>query len=180
MPVFAVALAIATGIFVPSYAAAQEKLERFCPEDQLAVVKFKTEKSERPPAEIREPLSTVAGDAERGLEIAADSSRGDCLACHPVAEILQKTTGSDPELKKKYGAHGNIGTSLDGIGSRFTEAQLRLIVADPKQAFPDIDIAMPAYHRVDELTGVHPHCKERPILTAQEVEDVVVFLKTLQ
>lgn len=180
VPVFAGALVIAASVFLLPLAAAEQKPVRTCPEDQTAVADFKIEKGERPPAEIREPLSKVAGDTDRGLEIVADSSRGDCLSCHPVATILQKTKEGDPEQVKKYGAHGSIGTSLDGIGSRFNEAQLRLIVADPKQAFPDTDIAMPAYHQVKELTGVHPHCKERPILSAQEVEDVVAFLKTLQ
>lgn len=179
-PVFAGIFLIAASGFLLPLAAEEQKPVRTCPEDQTAVVEFKIEKGERPPAEIRKPLSMVAGDVDRGLEIAADSSRGDCLSCHPVATILQKTKGGDPEQEKKYGAHGSIGTSLDGIGTRFTEAQLRLIVADPKQAFPDTDIAMPAYHQVKELTDVHPQCKERPVLTAQEVEDVVAFLKTLK
>jgi L-cysteine S-thiosulfotransferase len=53
---------------------------------------------------------------------------------------------------------------------------LRLI--DPKQLNPDT--IMPAYHRVEGLQRVRERYRGQPILTAQQVEDVVAYLSTLQ
>jgi L-cysteine S-thiosulfotransferase len=39
---------------------------------------------------------------------------------------------------------------------------------------------MPPYHATDGLSQVGPNWRGKPIFSAQEVEDVVAFLKTLQ
>jgi sulfur-oxidizing protein SoxX len=39
---------------------------------------------------------------------------------------------------------------------------------------------MPAYHRSERLERVAPALRGRPILDAQQVEDVVAFLATLR
>jgi sulfur-oxidizing protein SoxX len=39
---------------------------------------------------------------------------------------------------------------------------------------------MPAYYRVDDLSRVGRAWLGRPILTAQQIEDVVAFLTTLR
>jgi sulfur-oxidizing protein SoxX len=39
---------------------------------------------------------------------------------------------------------------------------------------------MPAYHRTHGLTRVDPRFAGRPVLSAQEIEDVVAWLATLK
>jgi sulfur-oxidizing protein SoxX len=42
------------------------------------------------------------------------------------------------------------------------------------------DSIMPAYYRVEGLERVAAAWRDRPVLTAQEIEDVVAFLATLR
>ncbi|MGB5718575.1 MAG: hypothetical protein WBN81_15955 [Gammaproteobacteria bacterium] len=53
------------------------------------------------------PLCGLAGDAQRGSEIASDGSRGNCLACHqlPIPDVE---------------AYCTIGPPLAGIASRLS------------------------------------------------------------
>lgn len=116
--------------------------------------------------EITEPLCGLKGDAQSGHDIVSDSSRGNCIACHtmPLEHIS---------------VYGTIGPSLVGIGTRFNEGQLRIRVTDTRQINP-MSI-MPGFYR-------HPSLINRPakryigrtFLTAQQVEDVVAYLKTLK
>jgi sulfur-oxidizing protein SoxX len=39
---------------------------------------------------------------------------------------------------------------------------------------------MPAYHRTEGLTRVAPAFRDKPVLNAQQIEDVVAFLLTLK
>ena len=115
---------------------------------------------------IPAPLAgTVAGDATRGRAIVASRQVGLCLLCHraPIAEERQQ---------------GNIATDLAGAGSRWNAAQLRLRVADPKRLDPAS--LMPAYHRTEGLNRVGTAWTDRPVLDAQQVEDVVAWLVTLK
>jgi len=82
--------------------------------------------------------------------------------------------------------HGEIGPPLDGAADRWSEAELRGIVANAKNMFPDT--MMPSFYRVSgfirpgmEYTGKGIAKEEiTPLLTAQEVEDVVSYLMTLK
>ena len=56
--------------------------------------------------------------------------------------------------------------------------ELRLRLVDPKALNPDT--IMPAYHRVEGFHRVHERYGGKPILTAQQIEDVVAYLLTLQ
>ena len=67
---------------------------------------------------------------------------------------------------------------LADVGSRYTAGQLRLRVADPTRV--NREAVMPAYFRVDGLDRVAQNQRGRPILTAQQVEDVVAYLVTLK
>ena len=73
---------------------------------------------------------------------------------------------------------GDVGPSLAGVGARLTEAQLRLRVADNLRVNPAS--VMPSYYRTDGLDRVAATYAGKPILTAQEIEDVVAWLVTLQ
>src|SRR6185312_6482857 len=73
---------------------------------------------------------------------------------------------------------GTIGPDLRGVGARLTPGQMRLRLVDATRLNPDT--VMPPYYRVDGLTRVADAQRGKPILTAQEIEDVIAFLATLQ
>ena len=114
---------------------------------------------------IPQPLSAAPADAERGRAIVVNRQVGLCLLCH---------SGPFPEERFQ----GNLAPSLAGAGARWTPAQLRLRVADNRRLNPDS--LMPAFHRIDGLQRVGSAWQGRPVLDAQQVEDVVAFLRTLQ
>ncbi|MEI7444513.1 MAG: sulfur oxidation c-type cytochrome SoxX [Burkholderiales bacterium] len=114
---------------------------------------------------IDAPLQGLRGDAGRGRAIVADRSRGLCLLCH---------RGPFPEERFQ----GELAPDLAGAGDRWTEGQLRLRIVDGRRLNPAS--VMPSYHRVDGLERVAPAVRGRPILDAQQVEDVVAFLVTLR
>lgn len=114
---------------------------------------------------IPQPLTTVAGDAARGRAIVANRQVGLCLLCH---------VGPLPEERFQ----GNLAPDLAGSGTRWSQAQLRLRIVDAGRINPDT--IMPAYYRIDGLTNVAPAQRGRPILDAQQVEDVVAYLLTLK
>jgi sulfur-oxidizing protein SoxX len=73
--------------------------------------------------------------------------------------------------------HGTVGPPLDGIGRRATPAALRLRLVDPKAFNPET--IMPAYYKVTGLHRVLERYRAKPILTAQQIEDIIVYLLTL-
>ncbi len=114
---------------------------------------------------IPTPLTDRPGDAERGWRIVLDRERGDCVVCHALP------------LPEHY-FHGTVGLPLDNVGNRYTAAELRLRLLDPKAMNPHS--IMPAYHTVAGLHSVLEAYRGKPILTAQEIEDVVAYLLTLR
>lgn len=114
---------------------------------------------------IPESLTRNPGDANRGRTIVADRQRGLCLLCH---------SGPFPEVRLQ----GTLAPNLAGAGSRSNVAQLRLRIVDAQHLNPRS--IMPSYYRTEGLDRVAPAFSGKPILSAQEVEDVVAFLATLQ
>ena len=113
---------------------------------------------------IDQPLTATPGDPLRGREIVAGRD-ANCLFCHAI-----------PETGERF--MGNVGPPLSGVGSRLTPAQLRLRIVDPTRL--NRDVVMPAYYRVEDLRDVALSYRGRPILQAQQVEDVVAYLATLK
>jgi L-cysteine S-thiosulfotransferase len=74
--------------------------------------------------------------------------------------------------------HGTIGPPLDDVGRRYTAGELRLRLVDPKRIVPES--IMPAYYKVEGLQRVLERYQGKPILTAQQIEDVVAYLLTLR
>jgi L-cysteine S-thiosulfotransferase len=103
------------------------------------------------------------GDAARGREVFLSRDAGHCVICHvaPGVEVA-----------------GNVGPSLAGVGSRLDAGQIRLRVVDITRAIPDA--TMPAFHRTENLRNVASTYRGKPVLAAQQVEDVVAFLATLK
>ena len=112
-----------------------------------------------------QPLTATPGDPARGRAIVASRQQGLCLLCH---------SGPFPEERFQ----GTVATSLAGAGSRWTAAQLRLRVVDSRRL--NADTVMPSFHRTDGLQRVGPAWQGKPVLDAQQVEDVVAFLGTLR
>jgi L-cysteine S-thiosulfotransferase len=117
---------------------------------------------------IPRSLTGVPGDAARGRAIVISRQQGMCLLCHngPAALFPEERTP------------GTVAGPLAGVGSRWTEAQLRLRVADARRLNPAS--VMPVYlGSGDQLQRVGRSWQGRTLLDAQQVEDVVAFLRTL-
>jgi sulfur-oxidizing protein SoxA len=111
------------------------------------------------------PLTDQPGDPDRGRQIVLDRDKGDCIICHVMPLPDQQS-------------HGTVGPPLAGIGSRSTASSLRLRLVDPKALNPQS--IMPAYYQVKGQHRVLKPYRGKPVLTAQEIEDVVAYLLTLK
>lgn len=119
-------------------------------------------------------LTGVPGNVEAGQKVMTTRGQGNCIACHAVTAL------------EEVPFHGEVGPTLDGAGERWTEAELRGIVANSKMTFEES--MMPSFYKVDgyirpgnAFTGKAAKTAELPpLLTAQQVEDVVAYLLTLK
>lgn len=114
---------------------------------------------------IPAPVAAAAGDAARGRALLLARDPANCLLCHALPDAAVRQSG-------------DVGPSLAGAGTRFTAGQLRLRVVDYVRVNPAA--VMPSYYRVDGLTRVAAASRDRPLLTANDVEDVVAYLGTLR
>lgn len=115
---------------------------------------------------INEPLCGLAGDPARGRVLAYERKKGNCLACHTM-----------PIPEEQF--HGNIGPNLAGVGSRYSAGQLRLRLVDMKLINPMT--LMPGFYKnPQDLHRVMANFQGKTPLSAQEIEDVVVYLETLK
>ena len=110
-------------------------------------------------------LTGAKGDPVRGRAIVANRQVGLCLLCH-----------SGPFPDERF--QGNLAPDLRGAGARWSEGQLRLRIVDSSRINPAS--IMPAYHRTEGLVRVAPAWRGKPVLTAEQIEDVVAFLMTLR
>ncbi len=119
-------------------------------------------------------LTGVAGDPVAGAKVMTTNALGNCVACHAISAM--------PDVPFQ----GTIAPPLDGVADRYTEGQLRGLVANAKMTFDGT--FMPAFYKTDGFirpgngyTGKAPASAELPpILTAQQIEDVVAYLMTLK
>jgi len=115
--------------------------------------------------EMPASLTGKPGDAARGRAIVSNRQVGLCLLCH---------SGPFPE----EAFQGNLAPDLRGVGARLSEGQLRLRIVDPSRLNPAT--IMPSYYRTEGLERVAPSYRGKRLLSAQQIEDVVAFLKTLR
>lgn len=108
------------------------------------------------------PLA-AAGDAARGRAVFVAREGGHCVLCHAAPGVA---------------VAGDVGPALGGIGSRLTAGQIRYRVVDITRVNPDA--VMPAFHRTEGLSRVAAQHAGRPVLSAQQVEDVVAWLASLR
>ena len=112
---------------------------------------------------VQKPVA-AASDAARGREVVMGRD-GNCLLCHAI-----------PETGARF--MGDLGPVLSGIGARLSAAQIRSRLIDP--AFANADSSMPSYGRTEGLTQVGQAWRGKPILNAQQIEDVVAYLVSLR
>ena len=106
-------------------------------------------------------LTETAGDAMRGELVFTNRERGHCVLCHSVE-------GLDAEFQ------GNVGPDLSLVGARLDAGQIRLRVVDYEMVQPGT--LMPSYYRIHDLYQVGEAYDGAPVLSAQEVEDLVSYL----
>ena len=113
---------------------------------------------------IPQSLTGTAGDATRGRALVVERS-STCILCH---------NGPFPEQKFQ----GDLAPDLSGSGSRWSEGQLRLRLVDASRL--NAATIMPSYYRVDGLTRVATLWRGKPILSAEQIEDIVAYLASLR
>ena len=145
-----------------AFAAATPALSEMAPKD-VSYVEGAVEAS----------LSGTPGNPDEGVKVMTTNALGNCVACHQVNAI--------PNVQFP----GNIAPPLDGVADRWSEAQLRGIVANAKMTFEGS--FMPAFYKTEGFirpgaaySGKAPEGDLPPILSAQQIEDVVAFLMTLK
>ncbi|WP_293451643.1 sulfur oxidation c-type cytochrome SoxX [Planktotalea sp.] len=118
-------------------------------------------------------LTGKAGDAAMGAKIAGSKKIGNCVACHQIGALAD------------IPFQGEIGPALDGAADRWSEAELRGILANSKMTFEGT--MMPAYYKVDGFlrpgngyTGKAAGGPLDPLLSGEQIEDVIAFLSTLK
>jgi sulfur-oxidizing protein SoxX len=114
---------------------------------------------------IPKPLTDEKPNVENGRRIVTERQQGLCVLCH---------SGPFPEARFQ----GDLATNLAGTGSRWSEAQLRLRMVDASRLNPQT--IMPSYYRTEALHRVGWQWQGQPVLNAQQIEDVVAFLRTLR
>lgn len=124
--------------------------------------------------EVVESLSGTPGNPAEGRKVFSERSMGNCVACHAVSE-----------MSKDVQFHGDVGPSLDGVADRWSEAELRGIVTNAKNVFDGT--VMPSFYKStgyirpgDAFTTKPATEPLPPLLTAQQVEDVIAYLMTLK
>jgi sulfur-oxidizing protein SoxX len=111
---------------------------------------------------IPAPLTVEPGDPARGRTL-FEGRDANCFLCHtvPGGRFM-----------------GNLASPLAGVGTRFSEGQLRLRIVDSARL--NRNTIMPAYYRTDGLTRVAEAWRGKPILSAQQIDDTVAYLLTLR
>jgi len=113
---------------------------------------------------IPEPLTGKPGDAARGRALVLDRA-STCILCH---------SGPFPETRFQ----GDLAPNLAGAGNRWSISQLRLRLVDASRLNPAT--IMPSYYRIDGLVRVGQSWRDKPILSAEQIEDIVAYLTTLR
>jgi sulfur-oxidizing protein SoxX len=113
---------------------------------------------------IAASLTGAPGEAARGRALVLNRT-STCILCH---------SGPFPEEKFQ----GDLAPNLAGAGTRWSLGQLRLRIVDGSRLNPAT--IMPSYYRVDGLVRVGAAWRGKPILSAEQIEDIVAYLASLR
>ncbi len=115
---------------------------------------------------IAASLTGAKGDPKKGEAVVVNRLQGNCLACHVVTRTrpraLSRQHWPDPRRRRRPPERGEI----------------RLRLVDGTKINPET--MMPSFYRIDGLNRVLPNFRGKPVLTAEQVEDVVAYLLTLK
>jgi sulfur-oxidizing protein SoxX len=109
-------------------------------------------------------LTGAPGEMSRGRALVVERS-STCILCH---------SGPFPETKFQ----GDLAPSLAGTGNRWTARQLRLRLVDASRFNPAT--IMPSFYRVDGFGRVGRAWRDKPILSAEQIEDIGAYLANLR
>jgi sulfur-oxidizing protein SoxX len=109
-------------------------------------------------------LTALPGDAVRGRAIVASRQSGLCLLCH---------SGPFPEERFQ----GNLAPELSGVAQRLSGGELRARIVDARRFNPET--IMPPYFSTDGLARVAGSFAGQTLLNAQQIEDVIAYLQSL-
>ena len=109
-------------------------------------------------------LTGAPGDPARGRSLVLNRT-STCILCHG---------GPFPEERFQ----GDLAPNLTGSGNRWSEGQLRLRLVDASSLNPAT--IMPSYYRIEGLTRVGSAWRDKPILSAEQIEDMVAYLVSLR
>jgi sulfur-oxidizing protein SoxX len=113
---------------------------------------------------IPDSLTGAPGDATRGRALVLNRT-STCILCHG---------GPFPEERFQ----GDLAPNLAGAGERWSEGQLRLRLVDAARLNPAT--IMPSYYRTEGLARVGAAWRGKPILSAEQIEDIVTYLASLR
>lgn len=115
---------------------------------------------------IEKSLTGKPGDPAQGRRWAITGGQGNCVICHklPIPEVAFRI--------------GNVGPDLTEVASRLSPAEIRMRIVNPKLL--NEETIMPSYYRVSGLHRVEKRFEGKPMLTAEQVEDLVAYLSTLK
>ena len=113
---------------------------------------------------IPDSLTGKPGDAAHGRALVLDRA-STCILCH---------SGPFPETRFQ----GDLAPNLAGAGNRWSVGQLRLRLVDASRLNPAT--IMPSYYRVEGLVRVGQTWRDKPILSAEQIEDIVAYLAKLR
>ena len=114
---------------------------------------------------IPQSLTGRPGDPQRGREVVVNRQLGNCLLCHRL-----------PIPGERF--QGTLGPDLSGVATRLSDGQIRLRIVDASRLNPAT--IMPPYYRVEGLRRVMTAYRDKPVLTAEQVEDAVALLLTFR
>lgn len=102
--------------------------------------------------------------AERGRLLMADRSKSLCLLCHALS------AAADPN-------EGTLAPPLAEAAARLSPEALRERIADMRRFNPAT--VMPPFRSTEGLREVGSAWAGQPVLTAQQLDDLVAYLATL-
>ncbi|MFN3233591.1 MAG: sulfur oxidation c-type cytochrome SoxX [Alphaproteobacteria bacterium] len=114
---------------------------------------------------IPQSLTSTPGNPEAGRAVFVEREAGHCVLCHVVQGL-------------EVPFQGDLGPALTDVGARLTPEQIRLRVVDASILNPDS--VMPPYYRIHRLHQVADGLAGQPVLSSEQVEDLVAYLAGLK
>ena len=111
------------------------------------------------------PLSGVKADPLSGRAVFVAREAGHCVLCHRVSVL-------------GVPFQGNLGPELTDVGARLTAGQIRYRIVDASRLNPAT--IMPPYYRTEGMEQVASKYREKPVLSAADIDHLVAWLASLR